>query len=153
MLLGYIMPELYCLHIHAGGHADKPPRGGRWVTHLHIKLVSGLESIYAPGIGNDNTKRGTDVRDKNVCIRVRWSWVAKVSANPWPLAVRHLEPDVCSVGVVVECSDGMPAILRRNLFWAFDLGLGGLVIDQGGPGSVSRKGTACLLPRFIAPDC
>ena len=114
------------------------------MTHLHIKLVSGLECIYISEAGKENPKRGQIVRDK--CLNSGWMafGLAKVSANPSPLAVRYFDL-VGGCGVVGWCSDGMPANLAVTSFglsiWVF----GGRVIELGrgqvlGPGSFCGRG-------------
>ena len=141
----------------AGDRAGEPPRGGRWVTHLHIKLVSGLECIYISEAGKENPKRGQMVRDKCLNSGSMAFGLAKVSANPSPLAVRYFDL-VGGCGVVGWCSDGMPANLAVTSFglsiWVF-WGKGHRIGQWAGVGTrkLLRKGTACLLPRLIAPDC
>ena len=83
--------------------------------------------------------------------------MAKVSANPSPLAVRYFDR-VGGHGVLGWCSDGMPANLAVTSFGLFLLGFWGKVhrIGRGagvGTWKLVRKGTACLLPRLIEPDC
>ena len=55
------------------------------------------------------------------------------------------------------CSDGMPAIIAVTSLGLSIWVMGkGYRIGQGagvGTWKLLRKGTACLLPRFIAPDC
>ena len=140
---------------HEGDRAGEPPRGGRWVTHLHIKLVSGLECIYISEAGKENPKRGQIVRDKCLNSGSMAFGLAKVSANPSPLAVCYFDL-VGGRGVVVQRRDARKS--RGNLIWAFDLGFWEKShrIGQGagvGTRTLLRKGTACLLPRLIAPDC
>ena len=114
------------------------------MTHLHIKLVSGLECIYISEAGKENPKRGQIVRDKCLNSGSMAFGLAKVSANPSPLAVRYFDL-VGGCGVVGGCSDGMPANLAVISFglsiWAF----GGRVIELGrgqvlGPGSFCGRG-------------
>ena len=47
------------------------------MTHLHIKLVSGLECIYISEAGREDPKRGQIVRDKCLNWGFDGIWVGK----------------------------------------------------------------------------
>ena len=112
------------------------------MTHLHFKLDSGLECIYLSETGTEDKTGGQMVRDRCLNSGSMAFGMARVSANPSPLAVRYFDR-VGGHGVLGWCSDGMPANFAVTSF-------GMLFMSFWGEGSSNWAGGRCWDPEACA---